>query len=534
VLNSSGLSNSSSFNAFLFQTYSANAYTALIAQENFLVAKNYTVKFTPLVEASRKDFRVVINQLHRQALAGQLEILSNRDCIEGYAVPLQSNRGNVIVVTENSPNRTADVFDAYEAPVPVQYVREGPEQYSWLCTALDLPANDQCIFHFEHLRRESTAWAINSAKVKYCLSEKVEEKCKLQFQLMLILVVFGVCLFKTIIMFVVAFWVYESPLMTTGDAIASFMTRPDPYTEHMCLASKRFIQSHPSRWRPTAPAYYKAKPKRLYESIRTRVITLCLLWVLGICYDGAVYCFLNESVSLHNLFKLGFGAINRRFFIGWHRKETTGMIKSAVFANGGHMLFGILYILYNNVFYSMIFADEWARYGTHRKGLRVSESPRGSQRTVYFFLMPYRFALPIMVFASAIHMLISQMVFVVDVEAYSPVILASGRTEYQRQPQFDFNTTGFSPVANLGMILVSVLMLLFGVACCCQRLKSGMPVASTCSAAISAACHPSAKEHEDGPLMEIKWGVTDEADGVGHCTFSAQEVGVPNEKTPYL
>jgi hypothetical protein len=34
--------------------------------------------------------------------------------------------------------------------------------------------------------------------------------------------------------------------------------------------------------------------------------------------------------------------------------------------------------------------------------------------------------------------------------------------------------------------------------------------------------------------MEIKWGVTDEADGVGHCTFSAQEVGVPNEKTPYL
>jgi hypothetical protein len=256
-------------------------------------------------------------------------------------------------------------------------------------------------------------------------------------------------------------------------------------------------------------------------------------WVLGICFDGAVYCGLNESISLRNMIKLGFGAINRRFFIGWHRKETTGMLKSAVFANGGHMLFGILYILYNNVFYSMIFTDEWARYATHRKGLRVSESPRGSQRTVYFFLVPYKLALPIMGFSSAIHTLISQMVFVVDVEAYGPVI-ANGTMVYDREPQFDFNTTGFSPVANLGLILVSVLMLLFLIVCCCQKLKSGMPVASTCSAAIAAACHPSKKEQEDAPLLPIKWGVTDMLDGAGHCTFSAKDVSMPDERTPYL
>jgi hypothetical protein len=272
--------NSSSFNAFLFQTYSANAYTAIIAQETFLDSQNYTIKFSnPLVDVGSKDFNAVVNHLHRQALEGKLDRLGNADCIEGYTVPLQSNRGNVIVITENNKNRTADVFDAYQAAVPVEYVRDGPEQYSWLCTALDLPANDQCIFHVEHLRQESSTWSINSAKVKYCLSESVKEKCKLQFHLLLILVVFAICLFKTIVMFVVAFWVFESPLMTTGDAISSFMMRPDPYTENMCLASKRFIQSHPGRWRPTAPAYFNSKPKRLYESIRTRVITLCLLWV---------------------------------------------------------------------------------------------------------------------------------------------------------------------------------------------------------------------------------------------------------------
>jgi hypothetical protein len=38
-------------------------------------------------------------------------------------------------------------------------------------------------------------------------------------------------------MLFVAFYVPDEPLITVGDAIASFLEKPDPTTKHMCLLS---------------------------------------------------------------------------------------------------------------------------------------------------------------------------------------------------------------------------------------------------------------------------------------------------------
>jgi hypothetical protein len=216
--------------------------------------------------------------VHNQYKEGKLEKLNNKDCIAAYAVPILSERRNVVVITENDPRRDSDIFAGYEAQIPTEFNRAGPEQFSWLCDKFNIPSNDQCLFHVDHLRRDATNWTISDgAKVKYCLSQRVPEHCKLQFSVSLMLVVLFICLFKALVMFAVAFFVYETPLMTTGDAIESFMRRPDPYTKNMCLASKRFIQNHPGHWRTSAPAYYNAKPKRWHSAIKTRLFTCLLL-----------------------------------------------------------------------------------------------------------------------------------------------------------------------------------------------------------------------------------------------------------------
>jgi hypothetical protein len=244
---------------------------------------------------------------------------------------------------------------------------------------------------------------------------------------------------------------------------------------------------------------------------------------------------MNESISFQNLVRLGIGTINRRFFISWHRKEQRGLFVSVITANAAHAIFGTVYVLYNNVFYSMIFADEWARYVGHRKGLRVSQSPRGRQRTVYFFLMPYRMAIPIMFFSCCIHTLISQTLFFVDVEAYGHSLEhGQNMSWYSRQPQYDFSTTGFSPLANVGLIAISLVMIGFMIIMGFRKFKSGMPVTSTCSAAISAAIHPAPYEDEDADAQLLSWGVTDVSEGFGHCTFSAKDVKIPDETTYYL
>jgi hypothetical protein len=109
------------------------------------------------------------------------------------------------------------------------------------------------------------------------LSEKTPEHCKLSFSLPIILLITFVTAFKAAVMFAVAFFVYETPLMTTGDAIESFLHHPDPYTEDMCMASKRSIQdSGKNRWQ-AGSKYYDATRRRWISSIKTRTFSCILL-----------------------------------------------------------------------------------------------------------------------------------------------------------------------------------------------------------------------------------------------------------------
>jgi hypothetical protein len=255
----------------------------LIAQETFMENKDVTMGLSDNAEFNRDimnqtNFGAIVTYLHQEALAGKLDKLDNSQCIQSYAVPLISDRRNVIVITETDPHRSTDIFDAYDAEIPSATNREGPEQYSWLCKMLKLDVGEQCLFHVEHLRRQPNNWTVsNGAKVKYCLSEKVPEACKLQFSLVICLIIISICLFKSAIMFAVAFTVHEAPLMTSGDAISSFMSRPDPHTRNMCLASKQSIQNHPGRWKTDTPTHYNPAPKRWMDSIRTRLIASVLL-----------------------------------------------------------------------------------------------------------------------------------------------------------------------------------------------------------------------------------------------------------------
>jgi hypothetical protein len=252
--------------------------------------------------------------------------------------------------------------------------------------------------------------------------------------------------------------------------------------------------------------------------------------VIALCLNAALFCTVKDSITIPNFFSLGIGQINRNFFIGWAHRDPKYFVQAVFLANVGHAVFGILYIIYNNVFYGMTFAWEWARYAHHRKGLRVSEAPMGDQRTVYFFLMPLKTAIPIMLFSAGIHTLVSQTLFIVDVESYG---WDTTHNIFVRTMQYDFTTTGFSPLGNALLIVAGALMISYLLCCSAMELKSSMPVTSTCSAAISAACHPDENEPDDFYLKKCTWGVTSVKDGIGHCTFTSLEAEKPNEYTPY-
>lgn len=55
------------------------------------------------------------------------------------------------------------------------------------------------------------------------------------------------------------------------------------------------------------------------------------------------------------------------------------------------------------------------------------------------------------------------------------------------------------------------------------ELSNKAPVVSTCSAAISAACHPPQGEDEEGYLLPLQWGVASTIDGIAHCSLTTNE-----------
>lgn len=195
------------------------------------------------------------------------------------------------------------------------------------------------------------------------------------------------------------------------------------------------------------------------------------------------------------------------------------------------MIYSALYLLYNGLLSTMLVADEWNDFINERKTLRLS-SPRGIQRSSYFLWLPYRFALPLMIASGTIHWLISGSVFVIQ------IIGTAYGTSFYRQPKLDSSLIGYS---NIGMIycLISGFVMIFALVTLglwnsfqprkrdekheTQAQSYTMPLVSTCSAAISAACHRPDEDFESH-LLPVRWGFV----GGGYwCFTTSRELSYP-------
>ena len=246
---------------------------------------------------------------------------------------------------------------------------------------------------------------------------------------------------------------------------------------------------------------------------------------------------ISGAKDFSSLMALGLGTLSSKTIMqtvtmgrGWG-----SLLGSVVLANTPQVVMSLLYFTYNGLFTSISLATEWDSYARHRKGLRVSSSPVGAQRTTYFLQLPYRYSLPLLVISGLLHWLISQSIFLVFVEIYRDSVdtMSTEAGTTKRVPAFDYTTCGWSPAGVVSVIIVGVAMVLFLLFSGSRRLRSNMPVAGSCSAAISAACHPVPYDKMAG-LELLQWGVTSlEGDEKGHCSFSSGEVDAAKRGAMY-
>lgn len=182
----------------------------------------------------------------------------------------------------------------------------------------------------------------------------------------------------------------------------------------------------------------------------------------------------------------------------------------------------------------MLSAREWNSFATQRKGLRISGVPEGAQRSTYFLQLPYRFALPIMLCSTTLHWLVSQSIFLVAVQRYTPfgVAIVNWKSLSGDPLKGKEITCGYSPFAILCVIFLALVMMAVLVGFASKRYTACIPVVGSCSMAISAACHGGdSVAGGDLATSKLQWGVTSSpssvssASPVGHCAFSSRDVG---------
>lgn len=171
-----------------------------------------------------------VTRLRKLYSEGQLERLENPDCLKSYAVQYQT-KGSLLLVANN---QTLD--RNFCAGLGGPWGKQ-----NWICSdsSCDNSYNSSTTTRDTWLHPDT--WQVADISIAYCLAEVPPERCKLQLSLPLAIIVIFFNSVKAICMVTMLIGrdkrMDDSPIMNIGDAVASFLDRPDATTKNMGLAT---------------------------------------------------------------------------------------------------------------------------------------------------------------------------------------------------------------------------------------------------------------------------------------------------------
>lgn len=255
----------------------------------------------------------------------------------------------------------------------------------------------------------------------------------------------------------------------------------------------------------------RTAPKLDFASANLALCSLLAVWTtaLALLVEGV-----KGSSGQSNIWQYGLGGLNLNTILTF--SKSYGVTADVLIVNSPQVVLSLIYILYNGLFTCMLLSAEYLKFATQRSSLRVTD-PRNTQRSTYWLQLPYRYAIPFLVAMGVLHWLVSQSIFLVRIV----VIDLNGNPDYGRE----IGGCGWSPNALVATVVLGALMILTLFGFGFKKLPNGMPVASSCSAAISAACHRADGEGEDIALLPLQYGVLKGKErGFQEVGFSAEEV----------
>ncbi|KAL6916711.1 hypothetical protein FSST1_008206 [Fusarium sambucinum] len=335
-------------------------------------------------------------------------------------------------------------------------------------------------------------------QVDHCWSERYEAPCRLSIANSLLLIVCIMCALKCTLCFLVLrlrVWGDDNPLMTPGDAIASFIARPSEETRGMCTLSlgdlKRSPVSPDLAVGDTTQGYKLLQGPRQWHTTSVRKFGKAVprnIWILSSLLIGSSLAvagtMLGISLREQSLGDARFGHSPVNEDVSDANLDDLALLPLTMVANLPQLILSICYLAYNGLFTRMLAEFEWSKYSVEFRSLRVTE-PKGSQNSTYRLQLPYRFSIPLIIVSIALHWLYSNCIYVSNYEAYAAY------HPYTRQVTIGLQ---FSSKAILISFVISVCVAITPIFLANVKLPGVIVVSGGNSAVISAACHyPSRK-----------------------------------------
>ncbi|MCJ1428446.1 hypothetical protein MMC29_006356 [Sticta canariensis] len=554
------------YNSAVFSTLSTHPYTAAVVSHDFLTGASFDQSWTANGFSTYKVDAQRLTALRDNQ--SELQNLSNDECLKAYHHELLPDRLDVLAISSalNTNTSLLGYFPdnvGYGGHSSSMSLEPGaPVSYAWTCIQA-IPESGS--YDLQYRCASPVHWTVLDFPIEYCLSQSAESSCKLQFSLVIMVIVIS-CNFSKTFCMILTIWKPSSvPLLTLGDAIASFLDQPDPNTVNNCLAGKhRFrkvkyacFNTLPS-WNSVVSGYGQisnaandalidrnqvrkagwdkeirtsiSEQHRWYQTTSLKRWLLCIslctftLVIVGILLKQGLDNVHLEDTRMSHLWSLGYGGVNPQTIISLYGSFWGTLIPVILLANLPQVILSFLYLTYNSLFTSMLLAEEWSGFAHQRKTLRVT-CPVGKQRSTYWLQLPYIYGIPLLVMSGILHWLVSQSIFLVRVAVEDNFVGHGWREEI-------VSKCGYSPIAIITVIPLGVLLLLVLVVNGFRKCKEGMPLAGSCSAAISAACHRP-KGDLDAAVLPVLWGAVSIEGRIGHCCFTSFDVSTPVKGKPY-
>ena len=248
------------------------------------------------------------------------------------------------------------------------------------------------------------------------------------------------------------------------------------------------------------------------------------------------------ALTSSSIKQFGLGSPMGQFLFGsWsggNWQSRSAVVRDVFLANLPQLLLSIAQFWWTSLLTCMLAAREYDKFAapkqvdseatalhTKRRSLRVTSPKPGTEQESVS--LPLRYGLLNLIIWTAIPWLASQAIFFAKIDVLDHWLYPADASICQ---------VGYSVLGMILFVIVSFFTFVLAFYLGARRLSNQLPLAGTCSAAISAACHPSRPDVSHS-AKKVLWGVEVNADqdqnGIRRCTFTSDEVFYPEEDELY-